>query len=89
MQAFLTKLTFVVIGAVVIVLATYLILIAAALKRANDNLTRLVGGLEQIRDNTAPLAADLTTINGAAVALRDKLMAVDGNLQGIIQLVRG
>ena len=89
MQAFLTRLTFAVVGAVVVVLAGYLILIAAALIKANQNLTRLVSGLEQIRNNTEPLAADLTAINGAAVALRDKLVSVDHNLQSIIQLVRG
>ncbi len=89
MRTLLTRLTFGLVAVVVGLLATYLILIAAALIRANRNLQKLVGGLEAIRDNTAPLGADLTAINGAAVALRDGLLAVDQHLQGIIRLVRG
>ena len=89
MAGILTKITFLLVAVIVAVIAVYLILIAAALRRANDNLTKLVGGLEAIRDNTAPLEQDLTTINGAAVSLRDKLMEVDRNLQKVIQLVRG
>ncbi len=89
MQTLLTRLTLVVTGIVVVVVAAYLILIAAALIKANRNLEKLVGGLEAIRDNTAPLAPDLGAINGAATTLRDKLMSVDQNLQNIIQLARG
>ena len=87
MRTFLTRVTFGLIAVVVVVLAGYLILIAAALIRANRNLAKLGGGLEAIRDNTAPLEADLTTINNAAVALRDGLMTVDEHLRGIIRLV--
>lgn len=89
MAGMLTKITFTLITVIVAVVATYLILIARALIKANSNLEKLVGGLEAIRDNTAPLEQDLTTINGAAVSLRDKLGAVDHNLQKVIQLVRG
>lgn len=89
MQAFLTRITIIVTAVVVVVVAAYLILISAALIKANRNLEKLVGGLEAIRDNTAPLAPDLGTINGAATTLRDKLMSVDRHLQNIIQLVRG
>jgi hypothetical protein len=89
MQTFLTRLTLIVTGVVVVVVAAYLILIAAALIKANRNLEKLVGGLEAIRDNTAPLAPDLSAINGAATTLRDKLMSVDRHLQNIIQLARG
>lgn len=89
MLSILTRLTLLLVAVIVAVLAVYLILIAAALRRANGNLEKLVGGLEAIRDNTAPLAQDLPTINGAAVSLRDKLGAVDHNLQKVIQLVRG
>ncbi|GAC1556163.1 MAG: hypothetical protein NVS4B8_03740 [Herpetosiphon sp.] len=76
-------------GVVVGVVATYLILVAVALTRANQNLTKLVGGLEAIRDNTAPLAPDLTAINGAAGTLHDGLLAVDTHLREILRLVRG
>jgi hypothetical protein len=81
-------LTLGVVAVVVVVLAGHLILIAAALIRANRNLAQLVGGGEAIRDNTAPLAADLSAINGAAVTLRDGLLAVDEHLRDIARLVR-
>jgi len=89
MKRFLTSVTLGLIGTVVAVLATHLILIAVALVRANRNLAKLVGGLEAIRDNTAPLEADLGAINNAAVTLRDGLLAVDEHLRDIIRLVRG
>ena len=89
MKKLLTWLTLLVSGAIVAVLATYLILIAAALIRANRNLTKLVGGLEATRDNTTPLAQDLSAINDAAGTLQGRLRAVDEHLRGIIQLVRG
>jgi hypothetical protein len=88
MKRFLTAVTLGLIGTVVAVLATHLILIAVALVRANRNLAKLVGGLEAIRDNTAPLEADLGAINNAAVTLRDGLLAVDEHLRDIIRLVR-
>ena len=88
MKAVLTRLTLGLVAVVVVVLAGHLILIAAALIRANRNLAKLVGGLEAIRDHTAPLGADLTAINGAAVALRDGLLAVDEHLREISRLVR-
>lgn len=84
----LTWLTYALVGVIVAVLASYLILIAAALVRANRNLTKLVGGLEASRDNTAPLGEDLGAINAAATTLRDGLMAVDEHLRGVIRLVR-
>ena len=87
MATVLIWLTLIVVAVVVVVLALSLILIAVALVRANRNLAKLVGGLEAIRDNTAPLGPDLATINGAATTLRDRLLGVDGNLQGIIKLV--
>ncbi len=89
MKTLLTRITLGLVSVIVVVLAGHLILIAAALIRANRNLTKLVGGLEAVRDNTAPLGADLTAINGAAVALRDGLLAVDEHLQDIAKLVRG
>ncbi len=88
MKTLLTRLTLGLVSVIVVLLAGHLILIAAALIRANRNLAKLVGGLEAIRDNTAPLGADLTTINGAAVALRDGLVAVDEHLREIARLVR-
>ncbi len=89
MKTLLTRITLGLVAVIVVTLAGHLILIAAALIRANRNLTKLVGGLEAVRDNTAPLGADLTAINGAAVALRDGLLAVDEHLRDIARLVRG
>lgn len=88
MEAILVWLTLIVVGAVVVVLALYLSLIAVSLSRANRNLAQLVGGLTAIRDNTAPLTADLSSINSAAVALRDRLLSADGHLRAILQLAR-
>ncbi len=88
MTTLLTRVTIALISVIVVVLASHLILVAAALFRANRNLTKLVGGLEAIRDNTAPLGEDLTAINGAAVALLDGLVAVDDHLRGIARIVR-
>jgi hypothetical protein len=87
-KTLLTWLTFGLVGVVVAVLAGHLILIAAALLRANRNLSKLVGGLEAVRDNTAPLGGDLTAINTTAVDLRDGLRAVDEHLRAIARLVR-
>ena len=89
MKTALTRITVGLVSVIVIVLAGHLILIAAALIRANRNLAKLVGGLEAIRDNTAPLGDDLTAINGAAIGLRDGLTAVDEHLRGIARIVRG
>ncbi len=89
MTRLLTWLTLGLVTVIVAVLASHLILIAVALLRANRNLAKLVGGLEAIRDNTAPLGADLGAINSAAVTLRDGLVAVDEHLRGIIRLTRG
>ncbi|MDP9355638.1 MAG: hypothetical protein M3R02_10240 [Chloroflexota bacterium] len=88
MKTLLTRLTLGLVSVIVVLLAGHLILIAAALIRANRNLGKLVGGLEAIRDNTAPLGADLTAINGAAVTLRDGLLVVDEHLREITRLVR-
>ncbi len=88
MKGFLTRLTLGLLGVVVVVLASHLILIATALFRANRNLQKLVGGLEAIRDNTAPLEDDLDAINSAAVMLRDGLLAVDEHLRGIARLLK-
>ena len=88
MKAVLTKLTLISAVAVVLVLASYLIRIALILRRADQNLTDAAAHLERTRDNTAPLGSDLTTINDAAVALRDGLLEVDRNLLTIIRALR-
>lgn len=89
MNTLLARLTFGLVGVIVVVLAGHLILITAALVRANRNLAKLTGGLEAIRDNTAPLGDDLATINGVATTLRNELLDVDEHLRDIGRLVRG
>jgi type VI protein secretion system component VasK len=87
LQRWLTTLTLIGAFAVVAVIAVYLICIATTLIRANRNLTETAEALVAVRDNTVPLADDLPAINGAAVALRDTLLATDRHLQGIIRAV--
>jgi len=88
MKNLLTALTLVITTLVVGVVAYHLVGIAVALTRANANLAKLAGGLEIIRDNTAPLGEDLTTINSAAIGILDGLTSVDGNLVKIITAVQ-
>jgi hypothetical protein len=85
----LAALTLILTTAVIAVIATYLILIAVALIRANRNLAQLVEGLEAIRDNTRPLARDLGQVNDAAAALHNRLASVNDHLQDLIRLTRG
>jgi uncharacterized phage infection (PIP) family protein YhgE len=88
MKNLLTTLTLAITTVVVAVVAYHLVGIAVALTRANDNLARLAGGLEAIRDNTAPLGEDLTTINGAAIGILNGLTSVDENLVKVITAVQ-
>ncbi len=89
MKRLLTWLTLLTTGAVVLVLVVYLVPTAAALIRANQNLAKLVEGLEAIRDNTAPLSRDLSAVNEAASTLQDGLSTIDEHLQTIVQTLRG
>lgn len=87
MTRLLTWLTYLLLGAVVGVLASHLVLVARALLRANRNLARIADGLEAIRDNTAALERSLTTINGAAAALHDGLRSVETHLGNVGRMV--
>jgi hypothetical protein len=88
MATVLTWITLAVLAVVVLVLATYLILIGVALMRANRNLKLLAGGLAAIQGHSQPLPAHLTTINGALVTLLHGLQSVDGHLAGIARLFK-
>ncbi len=83
MKTLLTRLTLGLVAVIVVVLAGYLVLIAVALLRANRNLDRLAGGLEAVRDNTASLGPDISTINDAAATLNDGLLRIDNHLKGV------
>ena len=87
MATFLTYASVTVAVAIVLVLVVYLVLIILALWRAGSHLAALAGGLQQVVDNTAPLEAHLTTINGALGALDEGLDSVDANLVGVAEVL--
>lgn len=89
MKTLFTRLTYLAVALIVPVLAIYLILIAVSLIRANRNLAQLVKGLKAIRDNTDPLAQDISTINSVATTLRDQFTVVDRHLRDVIHSVTG
>jgi predicted component of type VI protein secretion system len=89
MKKLLAWLTLLTTGAVVVLLVVYLVPTALALFRADRNLAKLIGELEAVRDNTAPLSQDLTAINEATAALRGHLIAADVKLHAAIQSLRG
>lgn len=88
MMTILTLLSVVLAGAIVAVVAVYLILIFLALKRTADHLQALAGGLVQIRDDTAPLEEKVRAVNGGLGALLDPLLAVNDNLAAIVDVAR-
>lgn len=89
MTRLLTWLTLLGTGATVGVLAGYLVLTARALVSADEHLQQVLGDLEATRGNVQPLGDDLTTINGAAGTLRERLHLIDGHLAEIARLARG
>ncbi len=88
MATVLMWITLVVVALVVVVLAVYLISFILALAAANRNLKQLAGGLELIQSHSDPLPQELTTINGALVALLHGLQSVDAHLDGIVRLFK-
>lgn len=81
--------TLVVTAAVVLVLVGYLVGIIVALWSAKNSLTRLAGGLIAIRDNTQPLGAHVTAINGGLTALLEGLLGVNDDLAAIVRVAQG
>lgn len=71
-------------AAIVLALAGYLIPVAYYLYRTggskSSHLAKLVGGLQAVRDNAAPLTGHLTNLGGGLTALRGELQAVDSRL---------
>lgn len=84
MLQLLTILTIAAVAIVVLVLAVFLIAILVTVRRIggsdSSDLGKLAGGLEAVQTQTAPLPQDLTTINGALVALLGHLRAIDDHL---------
>ena len=89
MTNLLVVLSLVVTLAIVLVLVGYLLGIIYALWGAGTNLKKLAGGLVAIRDNTQPLPEDIPAINGALIALLDRLLKVNGNLAAIVSVAQG
>ncbi len=85
----LTYLTLAAVAIVVLVLVIYLIGIAYYLRRADQHLKKLVGGLQAIQGHARPLPDRLGTINGALAALRDELRGTDRHLAGIGRVLNG
>jgi len=89
MTQLLVVLSIIVALAIVLVLVVYLLAIIYALWGAGTNLKKLAGGLIAIRDNTAPLAEDIPTINGALSTLLTGLLKVNDNLAAIVRVAQG
>lgn len=79
----LTYLTLAATAIVILVLVVYLIGIIYYLRRADQHLIQLVGGLQAIQGHAEPLPTHLTTINGALAALLRDLQATDRHLLGV------
>jgi hypothetical protein len=84
MIATLTVLSLALAAAIVGVVAWHLILVFLALKRAADHLEALAGGLLRVRDDTVPLEAKITTVNGGLAGLVAPLLAVNDHLARIV-----
>lgn len=83
----LTIVTIIVALVVVAVLVVYLVSIIVALRRAGDHLAALAGGLQAIKDSSAPLASHLTVINGALDTLHGGLVSVDNHLVDVAEVM--
>lgn len=79
----LTYLTLAATVIVILVLVVYLAGIIYYLRRADQHLTQLVGGLQAIRGHAEPLPKHLTTINGALAMLLRDLQRIDQHLLGV------
>ena len=84
----LTLWTLVLAGAIVLVLAVYLIAVAFYLLRASRHLEKLASGLVAIRGNAAPLEERIATIAGALSALEAEFKDVDRNLGATAEALR-
>ena len=89
MTNLLVVLSLIVTLAIVLVLVGYLLGIIYALWSTGTKLKQLAGGLVAIRDNTQPLPEDIPAINGALIALLERLLLVNGNLAAIVKVAQG
>lgn len=85
MPMLLFWLTLVVIAAVVLVLAGYLIAIVWALAAAKSNVRKIADGLEAVAGHTDPLEEKIGVIDGAVGQLVEGFAAVDGDLARTVE----
>lgn len=76
------------VALVVLVLVIYLIGIIIALRKAGNHLKDLAGGLKKIENDSTPLAAHLTTVNGALDQLHGGLSSVNKHLAAIAGVLK-
>jgi len=84
----LTIITVVIVALVVLILVLYLVLIIFHLRRGGTRLEKLVGGLEKIENDAAPLSGKVEVINGALTELHKGLGSVDGHLITIAKVLK-
>ena len=80
--------TLVVVALVVLELVFYLVGVIIYLFRGAAHLKALAGGLQQVANDTAPLAGKLTTINGALGQLHVGLSSVNSHLVAIAGVLK-
>lgn len=73
-------LTLAVTGAVVLVLAGYLIAIAVALVGAKRNVARIADALEEVAERTDPLEGGVEAIAGALKTMEVGFASVDASM---------
>jgi hypothetical protein len=76
MKTLLIVLTLVEVAILVVVLASYLIIIAAALRRVSHTLGLVTFGVRAIEAQCAPIGPVLTDVNGALEQVAGALEAV-------------
>lgn len=70
-------LTLAAVALVVLVVAGYLVAIAAALLRARRNVARLADGFEAVAGHTRPLGAKIDAVGSALAAVHVDFAALD------------
>ena len=85
----LALISFILALVVVLVAAWHLLGIYLALRKGRAHLAALAGGLTQIRDDTAPLTAQLASVNGGLSAVAPPWLAANANLAAIVAVASG
>ena len=83
MNAILITSTLLIVSAIVLVVAYYLIGIFWYLKKTGDNLENLAGGLIQVSANTNPLESNIDDLNNGLNLLISNFLTTLKNLKFI------